>query len=67
MTTLKPSSSVFSGSSPGLFGDDGLARRNNLGHSFLACENGKIRSDGYLSDGNITSKQLAINTVSLSM
>ena len=39
---------MFSGSLPGLFGDDGSARRNNLGHNFLACENGKIRSDGYL-------------------
>ena len=36
------------GSSPGLFGNDGLASRGYVGYSFLACENGMILNNGYL-------------------
>ena len=36
------------GNSPGLFGGDGLASRNNFGAGFLACENSTIQREGFL-------------------
>ena len=36
------------GNSPGLFGGDGLASRNNFGAGLLACENSTIQREGFL-------------------
>lgn len=39
---------MVSGNSPGLFGEDGLASRNNFGIGLIACESGTIQREGYL-------------------